>query len=86
MSRVRGRYGWPTLIPFRGHEQGGRRPVLILSNSAFNRGAHGICLAAPLTRTDRGGHCMWLLLPRRMGYKRARSFCQSMFARWHGSA
>jgi mRNA interferase MazF len=41
------------LDPVRGHEQAGRRPVLIVSTDGFNRGPAGLVLAAPLTRTRR---------------------------------
>jgi mRNA interferase MazF len=41
------------LDPVRGHEQAGRRPVLIVSTDRFNRGPAGLVLAAPLTRTQR---------------------------------
>ena len=41
------------LNPVRGHEQGGRRPVLILSADRFNRGPSGLVAVAPFTRTER---------------------------------
>jgi mRNA interferase MazF len=37
----------------RGHEQAGRRPVLVLSVDRFNSGPAGLVVVAPLTRTDR---------------------------------
>jgi mRNA interferase MazF len=37
-----------------GHEQGGRRPALIVSPDQFNHGALGLVLAVPITTTDRG--------------------------------
>ena len=37
-----------------GHEQGGVRPGLIISNDRFNRTPHTFCILAPLTRTNRG--------------------------------
>ena len=37
MARVlRGEIRWADLSPFRGHEQAGLRPVLILSHDVFN--------------------------------------------------
>jgi mRNA interferase MazF len=37
MSRIlRGEIWWADLNPVRGHEQGGKRPVLIISNNSFN--------------------------------------------------
>ncbi len=41
------------LSPIRGHEQAGRRPVLIVSTDSFNHGPAGLVFALPLTRTDR---------------------------------
>lgn len=40
--------------PVRGHEQAGKRPVLVLSTDAYNHGPAKLVLVAPLTRTDRG--------------------------------
>lgn len=39
--------------PQPGHEQKGRRPALVLSNEAFNKGT-GMAMVCPLTHTDRG--------------------------------
>lgn len=41
------------LDPVRGHEQAGRRPVLIVSADRFNSGPAGLVFAIPLTRTAR---------------------------------
>ncbi len=38
--------------PQAGHEQKGRRPALIISNSLFNQ-ATGLAFACPITNTDR---------------------------------
>src|SRR6266851_2460290 len=38
--------------PQAGHEQRGRRPALIISNSLFNQ-ATGLAIACPITNTDR---------------------------------
>ena len=43
-----------TFDPVRGHEQGGVRPGLVISNDFFNRTPHTFCILVPLTRTDRG--------------------------------
>lgn len=40
--------------PVMGHEQGGRRPALVISNDRFNRTGNGLCIAVPITRTNRG--------------------------------
>jgi mRNA interferase MazF len=42
------------LDPVKGHEQGRFRPILIISSDEFNEVAHGLCIAVPVTRTDRG--------------------------------
>src|SRR6267143_1665004 len=38
--------------PQAGHEQKGRRPALVISNSLFNQ-ATGLAIACPITNTDR---------------------------------
>jgi mRNA interferase MazF len=40
--------------PVVGHEQGGRRPFLVISVSRLNRSPAGLAIAVPLTTTDRG--------------------------------
>jgi mRNA interferase MazF len=47
--------------PQSGHEQRGRRPALVLSHDLFNRHT-GLCLACPITNTDRG-HPFHVALP-----------------------
>jgi mRNA interferase MazF len=42
-----------TLDPQSGHEQKGRRPALVVSNTLFNRRT-GLAIVCPLTNTDRG--------------------------------
>jgi len=39
--------------PQSGHEQKGRRPALVISNSLFNKHT-GLAIVCPLTKTDRG--------------------------------
>jgi mRNA interferase MazF len=41
------------LEPVRGHEQGRRRPALIVSNDQFNNGPAGLVVVVPLTTTER---------------------------------
>lgn len=48
-----GRSGWATRGPTRGHEQSGKRPLLILSVDAFNAGPAGLVVVLPLTSTLR---------------------------------
>jgi len=38
--------------PQSGHEQKGRRPALVVSNTLFNQKA-GLAIVCPITRTDR---------------------------------
>lgn len=42
-----------TLDPQSGHEQKGRRPALVVSNTLFNRHT-GLAIVCPLTNIDRG--------------------------------
>lgn len=49
----RGDVMWLTLDPQAGHEQRGRRPVLVLSPAAYN-GRTGLALLCPLTGQVKG--------------------------------
>lgn len=49
----RGEIWLADLNPTRDHEQAGRRPVLVISADAYNRGPSGLVFVLPLTRTDR---------------------------------
>jgi len=42
-----------TFDPQSGHEQKGRRPALVVSNSLFNEKT-GLAMVCPMTHTDRG--------------------------------
>ncbi len=42
------------LDPTRGHEQAGKRPVLVISEDLFNQGPADLVIVLPLTSTDRG--------------------------------
>ena len=50
----RGELWYADLEPIRGHEQGGRRPVLVISCDAYNRGPTDLILIVPITFTQRG--------------------------------
>jgi mRNA interferase MazF len=50
---VRGEVWLADLGPTRGHEQSGRRPVLIFSVDAFNAGPAGLVVVLPVTSTIR---------------------------------
>ena len=43
---------WADLDPVRGHEQGGRRPAVVLSVDRHNRGRSGLVVVCPLTRAE----------------------------------
>ncbi len=45
-------YAW--LDPVEGHEQGGERPCLVISDDRFNHGRANLVVVVPITRTDRG--------------------------------
>jgi mRNA interferase MazF len=47
--------------PVVGHEQGGRRPALVISHNAFNAAANELCVVMPLT--TRGGRTAQAVLP-----------------------
>ena len=52
-SSSRGEIWAANLNPTRGHEQAGRRPVLIISTDTFNHGPADLVFVLPLTRTNR---------------------------------
>lgn len=49
MKPARGEVWLTDLNPTRGHEQAGRRPVLVVSEDAFNRGPAGLVIVLPIT-------------------------------------
>ncbi len=50
----RGEVWLADLNPTRGHEQAGRRPVLVVSEDLFNRGPAGLAIILPMTSKVRG--------------------------------
>lgn len=42
------------LDPVRGHEQGGRRPGLVVSVDSFNHGPAGLVVVLPFTSVEKG--------------------------------
>jgi mRNA interferase MazF len=46
---ARGEIWMADLDPARGHEQAGRRPVLVVSEDAYNRGPAELAIVLPLT-------------------------------------
>lgn len=51
---ARGEVWLAHLSPTRGHEQSGRRPVLVVSEDLFNRGPAGLVIVLPVTSKWRG--------------------------------
>lgn len=46
---------WTVVLdPIRGHEQGGLRPAVVISNDRFNRAFETVVIIVPFTRTNRG--------------------------------
>lgn len=54
ISPLRGEIWLAELNPVRGHEQGGRRPVLVISADPLNDSPADLVIALPLTTTLRG--------------------------------
>ena len=52
---LRGEVRWADLDPVRGHEQGGQRPVLILSHDVFNERSGTVIAVAITSQAQRAG-------------------------------
>lgn len=59
---LRGEIRWADLDPTRGREQGGRRPVLVLSNDIFNEHSGTAIVMAITSRPQRAGFPLTLKL------------------------
>jgi mRNA interferase MazF len=56
MARIlRGEFRWADLNPVRGHEQAGRRPVLVLSHDVFNERSGTVIAVALTSQEPRAG-------------------------------
>mgnify|MGYP000864315834 FL=1 len=56
MARIlRGEIRWAELNPVKGHEQGGKRPVLILSQDVFNQRSGSVIAMAITSQPQRAG-------------------------------
>ena len=64
----RGEVWLADLYPTRGHEQAGRRPVLVVSEDLFNRGPAGLVIVLPTTSTVRNGKDALEVLGRAPGH------------------
>lgn len=75
MARIlRGDIRWADLNPVRGHEQAGRRPVLVISHDVFNERSGTVIALALTSRPQRAGFPLTLelageFLPRRSWVK-----------------
>lgn len=64
MARVlRGDIVWADIEPVRGHEQGGRRPVLVVSHASFNEKSGTIIAMAITSVPQRAGYPLTMQLP-----------------------
>jgi mRNA interferase MazF len=63
MARIlRGEIRWADLNPVQGHEQAGRRPVLVLSHDVFNERSGTVIAVALTSRPQRAGFPLTLEL------------------------
>jgi len=59
---LRGEVRWADLNPARGHEQGGTRPIIILSHDIFNERSGTVIAMAITSQTQRAGFPLTLEL------------------------
>ncbi len=59
---LRGQIRWADLDPTRGHEQSGRRPVLVLSHNVFNDRSGTVIAVALTSQPQRAGYPLTLRL------------------------
>ena len=72
MARIlRGDIRWADLTPTRGHEQAGKRPVLIISHDVFNERSGTVIALAITSKPQRAGFPLTLELPARGFPKRS---------------
>ena len=45
---------WAELVPVRGRDQGGRRPVVVVAGAGYLRAVTSLAIIVPVTTTDRG--------------------------------
>jgi mRNA interferase MazF len=63
MARIlRGEIRWADLNPVRGHEQGGKRPVVIISQDVFNERSGTVIAMAVTSQPQRAGFPLTLNL------------------------
>jgi mRNA interferase MazF len=59
---LRGEIRWADLNPVRGHEQGGKRPVVIISQDVFNERSGTVIAMAVTSQPQRAGFPLTLSL------------------------
>ena len=59
---LRGEIRWADLNPVRGHEQGGKRPVVIISQDVFNERSGTVIALAVTSQSQRAGFPLTLNL------------------------
>lgn len=65
MARIlRGEIYWADLQPVRGHEQGGVRPILVLSHDVFNDRSGTVIALAVTSQPQRAGFPLTWQIPR----------------------
>ncbi len=76
---VRGEVWDVELNPVLGHEQGGKRPALVVSVNEFNQGPSGLVLVVPITSKNRNIRS-WVTIEAGEGGCKTRSFamCEAM--------
>ena len=60
---LRGGIYWADLDPVRGHEQGGARPVLVLSHDVFNERSGTVIAVALTSQPQRAGYPLTWKVP-----------------------
>ncbi len=64
MARIlRGEIYWADLQPVRGHEQGGTRPVLVISHDLFNEHSGTVIAMAITSQPQRAGYPLTWQVP-----------------------
>ena len=66
-----GEVWWIDLEPVRGHEQGKKRPCLVVSDNAFNAIPHGLVWVVPVSSSPRRHNLTVELMPPEGGMKLA---------------